>query len=44
MAENGAVGVGRGTTRAVVFSSLTILISNFFLSIALDYVSPMGGG
>lgn len=43
MAENGAVGVGRGTTRAVVFSSLTILVSNFFLSIALDYVSPMGG-
>jgi hypothetical protein len=24
-----------------VFSSLTILVSNFFLSIALDYVSPM---
>ncbi len=42
IAENGAVGVGRGTTRAVVFSSLTILISNFFLTIALDYVSPMG--
>lgn len=44
IAENGAVGVGLGTTRAVVFSSLTILISNFFLTIALDYVSPMGGG
>ncbi len=43
MAEEGAVGVGRGTTRAVVYSSLTILISNFFLSIALDYVSPMSG-
>ncbi len=41
-AENGAVGVGQGTTRAVVFSSLTILISNFFLTIALNYVSPMG--
>lgn len=41
-AENGAVGVGLGTTRAVVFSSLTILISNFFLTIALNYVSPMG--
>lgn len=41
-AENGAVGVGLGTTRAVVFSSLTMLISNFFLTIALNYVSPMG--
>lgn len=41
MAENGAVGVGQGTTRAVVFSSLSILIFNFFLSIALDYVSPL---
>lgn len=39
--ENGAVGVGKGTTRAVVFSSLFILIFNFFLSIALDYISPL---
>ncbi len=43
-AENGAVGVGLGTTRAVVFASLSILISNFFLTIALNYVSPMGAG
>ncbi len=43
-AENGAVGVGLGTTRAVVFSSLTILVSNFFLTIALNYVSPLGNG
>jgi phospholipid/cholesterol/gamma-HCH transport system permease protein len=42
MAENGAVGVGLGTTRAVVYSSLTMLISNFFLTIALNYVSPLG--
>ncbi len=41
MAKDGAVGVGIGTTRAVVVSSLTILISNFFLSIALNYLSPM---
>lgn len=41
MSENGAVGVGQGTTRAVVFSSLSILITNFFLSIALDYISPL---
>lgn len=42
MAENGAVGVGLGTTRAVVYSSLTMLVSNFFLTIALNYVSPLG--
>jgi phospholipid/cholesterol/gamma-HCH transport system permease protein len=41
VAEDGAVGVGRGTTRAVVFASLTILIFNFFLSIALNYISPL---
>lgn len=44
MAENGAVGVGRGTTRAVVFSSLAILIVNFFLSILLNYAFPLGSG
>lgn len=43
-AENGAVGVGIGTTRAVVYSSLTLLISNFFLSIFLNYLFPMGTG
>ena len=41
-AENGAVGVGIGTTRAVVFSSLALLIVNFFLSILLNYIFPMG--
>ncbi len=40
--SEGAVGVGRGTTRAVVFSSLALLISNFFLSIMLNYIFPMG--
>jgi len=30
--EGGAEGVGRATTRAVVLASITILISNFFLS------------
>ncbi len=43
-AENGAVGVGIGTTRAVVISSLALLIFNFFLSILLNYVSPLGTG
>jgi len=42
MAKDGAVGVGNGTTRAVVISSLTLLILNFFLSILLNYVFPMG--
>jgi phospholipid/cholesterol/gamma-HCH transport system permease protein len=41
-AENGAVGVGIGTTRAVVISSLVMLIANFFLSILLNYIFPLG--
>jgi len=34
----GAEGVGRATTEAVVFSSITILISNFFLTLFLERV------
>ena len=41
-ASNGAVGVGKGTTSAVVISSLALLIFNFFLSLILNYVSPLG--
>ena len=41
-ASNGAVGVGKGTTSAVVISSLTLLIFNFFLSLILNYMSPLG--
>ncbi len=41
-AENGAVGVGAGTTRAVVISSLALLITNLFLSILLNYIFPLG--
>ena len=41
-AKDGAVGVGIATTRAMVFSSLAILIINFFLSILLNYIFPMG--
>jgi phospholipid/cholesterol/gamma-HCH transport system permease protein len=33
---DGAEGVGRATTEAVVYSSITILISNFFLTLTLD--------
>ncbi len=43
-AKNGAVGVGKGTTAAVVVSSLMILIVNFFLSLILNHVSPLGNG
>ena len=31
----GAEGVGRATTEAVVYSSITILISNLFLTLSL---------
>ena len=33
---NGAEGVGRATTEAVVYSSITILVSNFFLTLVLN--------
>lgn len=41
-ANQGAVGVGRGTTRAMVYSSLAILVVNFFLTLALSLVFPTG--
>jgi phospholipid/cholesterol/gamma-HCH transport system permease protein len=41
-ANQGAVGVGRGTTRAMVYSSLAILIVNFFLTMALNLFFPTG--
>jgi len=34
----GAEGVGRATTEAVVFASITVLISNFFLTLALNRI------
>ena len=34
----GAEGVGRATTEAVVYSSITILISNFFLTLSLGAI------
>jgi len=36
----GAVGVGRATTEAVVYSSISILIANFFLTLSLGRVLP----
>lgn len=43
-ASEGAVGVGRGTTRAMVFSSLAILIVNFFLTLFMSIIFPTGVG
>lgn len=40
--REGAVGVGRATTEAVVDSSLAILISNFFLTMMLNIFFPAG--
>ncbi len=41
-AREGAVGVGRATTEAVVTGSLAILISNFFLTMCLNIFFPGG--
>ena len=38
--REGAEGVGRATTEAVVFSAITILITNFFLTLFLNSVLP----
>jgi phospholipid/cholesterol/gamma-HCH transport system permease protein len=39
-AENGAVGVGKATTKAVVVASLIILVANFFLTMILTFLFP----
>lgn len=41
-ASHGAVGVGKSTTRAMVYSSLAVLISNFFLTLLLNMLFPAG--
>jgi phospholipid/cholesterol/gamma-HCH transport system permease protein len=41
LVRHGAVDVGQRTTQAVVTSSLGVLISNFFLSILLNYFFPI---
>jgi phospholipid/cholesterol/gamma-HCH transport system permease protein len=38
--SEGAEGVGKATTEAVVFASITILISNFFLTLLLGRILP----
>src|SRR6266478_900366 len=40
--REGAVGVGRATTEAVVNASLAVLISNFFLTMFLNIIFPAG--
>ena len=40
-AREGAEGVGRATTEAVVVSSLTILISNFFITVIFSKIIPV---
>jgi phospholipid/cholesterol/gamma-HCH transport system permease protein len=41
-AKEGAVGVGRAPTEAVVIGSLSILVINFFLSMILNAIFPAG--
>jgi phospholipid/cholesterol/gamma-HCH transport system permease protein len=43
-ASNGAVGVGRGTTNAMVYSALAILVVNFFLTLLMNVIFPAGLG
>jgi phospholipid/cholesterol/gamma-HCH transport system permease protein len=38
--REGAEGVGRATTEAVVVSSITVLISNFFITMLISTISP----
>ena len=40
--REGAVGVGRATTEAVVDASLAVLIFNFFLTMMLNIFFPAG--
>ena len=39
--EGGTVGVGRATTRAVVSASIVVIITDFFLARALQYILGM---
>ena len=40
-AAEGAEGVGRATTEAVVVSSLTVLIANFFIAVIFNKIIPV---
>jgi len=41
--EGGTVGVGRSTTSAVVTASITVIIADFFLARALQYILGLPG-
>ncbi len=41
--EGGTVGVGRATTSAVVSASITVIIADFFLARALQYILGLPG-
>ncbi len=40
--ENGAVGVGKSTMRAMVYASVILLIVNFIMTMILNTLFPMG--
>lgn len=40
--SDGAVGVGQSTMKAMVYSAIMILISNFMLTMILNQIFPMG--
>jgi phospholipid/cholesterol/gamma-HCH transport system permease protein len=42
--EGGTVGVGRSTTRSVVTASIVVIIADFFLARALQYLLGMPSG
>jgi phospholipid/cholesterol/gamma-HCH transport system permease protein len=42
--EGGTVGVGRTTTRSVVTASIVVIIADFFLARALQYLLGMPTG
>lgn len=39
---DGAVGVGRSTMRAMVYSAVSLLVANFLLTMILNQIFPMG--
>ena len=39
---DGAVGVGRSTMRAMVYSAVSLLVANFLLTMVLNQIFPMG--
>ena len=40
--RDGAVGVGRSTMKAMVYSAVALLVANFILTMVMSYFFPMG--